>query len=207
MSLSTQQPSAFSAWNKGLGFHSFRDLIWDLADPNKESYNPMRAISLLSEAIKGKWMLDQFARTEMGAERAPQEELDHFMPKPIVDNGPEGVDQQLRVAVNSGLRYLSTPTLGWEPEMPCELARKKLGYTHPMSDDTPEQIAAWIKEERRIIYEAELKASIYELGEAVDERHRAFLEGNVSKWQKLMGDLDIKEHGQVLRVDGLSHHI
>ena len=187
---SDSEPSAFVSWQSGKGFHSLRKLIWQLADPNMDTYNPWRAITLLNQSIKDKWMAEQLAKTNMDIERSPGSELEALLPPPIVNNGEDGMERQLRDAVNKGMRYLSSPSIGTEPEYPHIIARQKLGFTHPVHEDTPEQSEAIWREELRIVHETCLAGAIYDLGEARDEQHLAYLQSHVDKHRNFLDRLD-----------------
>lgn len=183
-------PSAFSGWHNGKGLHALRKLIWELADPNMESYDPWRALQLLRDTTKEKWMAEQYARTEMGIERGDYSELENLQHAPIIDNGSDGIEQQVRTAVNQGLRYLNSPSLGTEPEYPHVLARKRLGFSHSINDDTPEQSEALYREELRVVHETCLAGAIYDLGEARDAQHLAYLQSHVDKHTRFLEKLD-----------------
>ena len=167
--------SAFIGWHQGSGLHDLRKLIWKLADPN---------------SIEEKWMDEQFARMNIGLERAPYEELQELKPPPIVDNGEVGLERQLRNAVNRGMSYLEAPSLASEPEYPHILARQRLGFTHPIEDDTPEQLETFYREELRIVHETLLGEAVYNLGEATDAQHLAYLQKQVDRRQDFLDRLD-----------------
>lgn len=183
MSKSEFEDTGFEGLDKGEGMIGFRAFIWLLADPNKDTYDPARALKMLNDAIVDKWRTVQHTSETIGKVPNHELELEQLLPKPIVDRGGKSVDVQLRQAVTDGLAYLAKPDHGWHPEYPHERARKNLGFIHERRDDTPEQEKSLSREELRIVHETALRAAIYDLGTAVDNQHLVYLQSKVDQFQ------------------------